>query len=176
MRLMTQYDLDADGTLSKDEWQAMAGKPHAIDIDADGTIRLEELTRHVADYGLRRHYRAAAGQPEEAEPVSAESFTVFQPISPAVEAEASADGDGAPMDIEGAVDELLSAKSPWPRKYYKSRAELQGLPPWFLVLDVDGDAQVTLNEFAPNLSAQRITLFNQLDRNQDFMIEPAECR
>lgn len=62
------------------------------------------------------------------------------------------------------------------RKYHTPSEALRGVPAWFLLLDRDGDGQVSLLEFAPTLSPKALALFGKLDKNGDGFITPDEVR
>ncbi|MBQ9874201.1 MAG: hypothetical protein IJM30_07035 [Thermoguttaceae bacterium] len=53
---------------------------------------------------------------------------------------------------------------------------LKGAPVWFLARDVNGDGQLTLLEFAPNLSARLLALFGRYDADGDQVITAEEAR
>jgi hypothetical protein len=46
----------------------------------------------------------------------------------------------------------------------------QGVPPWFVTRDLDGDGQLTLSEFAPHPTQADIEEFNRYDSNHDGVI------
>jgi hypothetical protein len=46
----------------------------------------------------------------------------------------------------------------------------QGVPPWFVTRDLDGDGQLTLSEFAPHPTQADIEEFNRYDTNHDGVI------
>ena len=50
----------------------------------------------------------------------------------------------------------------------------QGVPPWFIARDLDGDGQLTLSEFAPNASQADIEEFSRYDINHDGVITAEE--
>jgi len=201
IRLMDHHDQDKDGALSREEWASMSGTPQVIDLDADGTITLSELTYHVADYGLNYEARILAryaalrsggGATDSA--TDGQALAVFRPVSPpsiavlggASPSSESAEGDPDASDAEStgyseiavseAVDQLLDSRDPWSRKYNLPPEQLQGLPAWFLMKDVDGDGQVTMLEFSPNVRMNELAQFGALDRNRDNLLTSDECR
>jgi Ca2+-binding EF-hand superfamily protein len=50
-----------------------------------------------------------------------------------------------------------------------------GLPEWFRRLDMDGDGQVTMAEFAREWNPEKMAEFDRLDLNHDGIITAAEC-
>lgn len=100
------------------------------------------------------------------------------------DAEASEDGEKAEKPKELSDEELddfsyeivLGGKSASARRYYVPLSEFRGLPSWFFSLDRDGDGQLSLVEFAPNLAAARLAQFSRLDKNGDGFISIEEMR
>jgi len=73
-------------------------------------------------------------------------------------------------------DAVLVKKSRIPRKYTVSRTSLpSGLPSWFILRDADGDAQLSLAEYAQDASETSIREFTRYDRNGDGVVTPQEC-
>lgn len=62
------------------------------------------------------------------------------------------------------------------REYAASAAELQGVPRWFLLRDVNGDGQLSLREFAPTLSLDSTAFFGRLDVDRDGLVTPDEVK
>ena len=62
------------------------------------------------------------------------------------------------------------------REYAPAPADMLGVPVWFIARDVNGDGQLTLREFAPNLSPSAIAQFGKLDANADGFITSAEIK
>ena len=50
----------------------------------------------------------------------------------------------------------------------------QGVPPWFIARDLDGDGQLTLSEFAPHATQADIEEFSRYDTNHDGVITVEE--
>ena len=50
----------------------------------------------------------------------------------------------------------------------------QGVPPWFIARDLDGDGQLTLSESAPHRTQADIDEFNRYDTNHDGVITADE--
>ena len=53
---------------------------------------------------------------------------------------------------------------------------MMDVPIWFLARDVNGDGQLTLLEFSPNLSPATIAQFGKLDSDADGLITADEVR
>lgn len=154
-RVVRQYDVNADGQLSAEEWKAMRGDPAAADLNRDGQITVAEFAQHVADFGAGRAIRlsiSAGGALAQAEPAG----------EPAAEPSAQPGSEPAPPAID-------------PRRRLKYfAASPAGVPGWFIERDADGDSQLTLAEFSPKLLKNEITDFNRLDLNHDGLLTPQE--
>jgi len=78
--------------------------------------------------------------------------------------------------IPAALDAPPTREPRIPRKDTVSRNRLpKGLPSWFVLRDTDGDAQLTLQEYAPDSSAPDIKEFSRYDGNGDGVLTPQEC-
>lgn len=143
--IVRRYDQNGDGTVSADEWARMQGQPAAIDRDGDGRLTVAEFIEHIQRYSRQRSLRLLpAGRP-------AKEAAAEEP-SPAV----------------------VPAAAPW-RRFFVPRE--QGTPEvqaWFDDNDVDGDGQVTMSEFAPQISEIEAARFAEIDANGDGVIVPAE--
>ncbi len=62
------------------------------------------------------------------------------------------------------------------REYAAPPQELRGVPVWFLARDKNGDGQLTLLEFAPQLSQRLLALFGRYDADGDQLITAEEAR
>ncbi len=62
------------------------------------------------------------------------------------------------------------------REYAVSPIVVRGTPAWFLARDKNGDGQLTILEFTPDLTAQGLALFGKYDRDGDQMITAEEAR
>ena len=51
----------------------------------------------------------------------------------------------------------------------------QGLPSWFLQLDMDGDGQIKMVEFSRDWTDETAAQFDRYDLNHDGFITPEEC-
>ena len=82
--------------------------------------------------------------------------------------------DGATR-IPAASDAPLGTETRSPSEFFVPRDRLpKGLPSWFLIRDADGDGQVTLAEYAPDVSASSIREFARYDGNGDGVLTPQE--
>ena len=78
-------------------------------------------------------------------------------------------------------DELLGAlltdmDESMTRRVRGALLKRQGAPVWFLARDKNGDGQLTILEFAPNLSQKSLALFGRYDANKDDIITADEAR
>lgn len=75
-------------------------------------------------------------------------------------------------------EEIIAAEQQIPaeRRYHTHTEELAGVPAWFLLRDKNGDGQISIVEFAPQLSAAALALFGQLDQNGNGLISPQETK
>jgi hypothetical protein len=75
----------------------------------------------------------------------------------------------------------MSGKSPQRakggrQKFTVPRSRLpKGLPSWFIIRDADGDAQLTLAEYAPDGSQLALHEFTRYDANGDGVVTAQEC-
>ncbi|MCL2711601.1 MAG: EF-hand domain-containing protein [Planctomycetaceae bacterium] len=192
MSVMERYDANGDGVLQRDEWEMMPGTPRAMDRDGDGQISLDELVWYFAYFGqgrtihrtvlpdLRDPYRFDRANTQVFRPLLPP--TVPTPPSTAVQDEEEDAMEVLMKEHDQAVDEevylkllderLVSASRP----YHVFPEHLKGVPAWFLILDKNGDGQISLAEFAPTPTLARLRLFRQLDKNGNSFIEPHEAR
>ncbi len=171
--LLSKYDADSDGRLSKDEWTKMRGDPQQIDRNGDEIVALEELIQHVVQHGARRKIRLMTPLAPSDEPLP----PLLNPTTAARPADAASAPDGQP-NPEGSPPADVPASGTDPRrsmKFYMPAARLpQGLPPWFLDRDADGDGQLTMAEFAPQATASQIGEFARYDLDADGLLTAQE--
>ncbi len=176
-RLIEKYDADGSGQLEPDEWQKMDGNPRLADLDRDGKITVDEFVQRVVRYGRLRKIRLMP------------SLSVVQSMLPPLlnpapdsegpePAEAGAPGAKArPTPPKSASAAAPSAKVAGRRnlKFFVPGDRLpKGLSPAFLSRDADGDAQLTVAEFAVSGTRSEYDQFARYDANGDGVITPQE--
>lgn len=78
---------------------------------------------------------------------------------------------------EETLDALLTDMNETSVREYAAPAQaLKGAPLWFLARDLNGDGQLSILEFTPNLSQQHLALFGRYDSNDDHLITVEEAR
>jgi hypothetical protein len=179
--LVQKNDRNGDGTLDEDEWSPLGSDFRTVDLDRDGTVSAPEIAQRIARYGFRRKIRLVA-------PISGGKIVLPTLLNPATEADAA----GSDVPATGAQKvESLDTSASVPKgspgrgsgrsvrrdtKFYVPRTRLpQGLPPWFSARDADGDAQLTMAEFAPKASQSQLDEFALYDRNRDGVITAEEA-
>ena len=192
--VMERYDLNGDGILQREEWMRMPGIPRSMDINGDGLITREELTWHLVIYGNNRTiHRTVAVDLREQYRFDPENMRVFRPIVQRVTEQPASSGEAASPVVENGVDLIISANEeivdddvymrllndrllPAARPYHALPAQLQGVPTWFILLDRNGDGQISMQEFDPTFNPRSIARFRMLDTNNNGFIEPDEAR
>ncbi len=176
-RWLARSDADGDGKLTTKEWPPSAGSPGAVDANQDGQVTVDELARHIADFGRHRKIRLMPSSVGGLVPLP----SLLPPgMAGANESAAPGEEGRSPSpDDEPAetTDEATSdsQKRPGDRKYFVSPSRLPpGLPDWFLKRDADGDGQLTLAEYSESGSASADKEFAGYDRNRDGLITPRE--
>jgi Ca2+-binding EF-hand superfamily protein len=193
MTMMQRYDTNGDGILQREEWEKMPGTPQAIDLDGDQQITLDELIRYLTRYGqgrtIHRNVPIDLSEPYRFDPAN---LQVFRPVLPRADVP-SFSSAGAHEASDNAMEELMQANEqpiddeiyqrllierqiPAERPYHVLPENLRGVPVWFIMLDRNGDGQVSLAEFAPTLAPAAVELFKRLDKNGNGFIEPDEVR
>lgn len=177
-RVVDQHDANGDGQLDQSELTSMEGDPRLVDANRDGAVTAAEFAEYVARYGYRRRIRLMPAVPEESD----RSKPLLSPTAtPSLRERAglarSGIGASEPNGRTPTASDTPSVKKQrTPRKYTVSRDSLpQGLPSWFLLRDADGDAQLTLAEYARDGSETSIKEFTRYDANDDGVVTPEEC-
>jgi hypothetical protein len=177
-RLVEKYDASGDGKLDQSEWSQMQGNPRTADLDRDGFVTAAELADRIARYGRRRKIRLMPS-------LSGGRVVLPSLLNPTIGPNA-AEAAGRPKPGSGA--ERPSEKAPPSpgskagrgarrgTKFFVPRSQLpRGLPSWFVLRDADGDAQLTMAEFAPKPTQAQFDEFARYDRNRDGLVTAQEC-
>ena len=143
--LMRQYDKNKNGVLEKEEWRRMRGTPEKADRDGNGVITQDELTDRLVNYTK-----------EKEETRSARSSTRRKRYVSNYGKKTSA-GNGKSYRFTTNIERLP-----------------KGLPDWFSRNDRDSDGQIAMHEFSTSWSEIKVREFNELDRNGDGVLTPAE--
>jgi len=177
-RLVRQYDRNRDGRLDEAEWRQMQGNPRVADSDRDGVITVTELANRVARYGVRRKIRLMPS-------LSGGRIVLPSLLSPTTGPDSTSVADRTAPPKDGgrsAAGNESAAGSPSGRgvgrqaRYFVPRTRLpQGLPAWFSLRDADGDAQLTMAEFAPKATQSELDDFARYDWNGDGVVTAQEC-
>ncbi len=177
-RLLAQYDGDGNGQLDPLEWKAMRGDPAAVDLDGDGLISRWEMISHVAAYGRHRRIRLTGSMVEAAAELPPllvpTSVSPEEPAKPQPGTEAAGEAEVADGEATPAEPPAMPASRAG-MKFYVPPSRLKGLPSWFLARDTDGDGQVTMAEYAPQATNERLQEFDRLDLNHDGVVTAKEC-
>jgi len=171
---MQKYDTDGNAVLEAAELATAPETLHRADRDRDGQVAVEELAQYLAIYARTK----SLVRNPKAEPDVAELPPLFHPSTPAGTARRRAwrDTDQDASDGESLPTRAVTPTSPLgPRRFYVPLSQLpQGLPEWFLPRDADGDAQLSLSEFAPTGAPASAAEFNRYDLNRDGLLTPQE--
>jgi hypothetical protein len=173
--IVDRYDSNGDAQLVQEEWSRMSGSPQEADLNADGVITVEEFARRTAEYSSGRKIRLVPL-------LSAESIRLPPLLGPSLGGRSTAAAAKVAQGASRAVPETESkvgrdgeAATGKPnsayRRYNVPKSKLpKGLPDWFFARDTDGDAQLTLSEFAPQATPSAIREFTRYDRNRDGVV------
>jgi Ca2+-binding EF-hand superfamily protein len=179
-RIIDTHDANGDGQLQREEWGSMHGDPLQIDANRDDVITGEEYVRYVHRYGARRSIHLVSPEPPPQEP----DPQLLQPTSVAAKGgrkKKPAAVNGPPGDDQAA--ENANATASRTRKIQRRRDSKffvpserlpSELPSWFHTQDRNGDGQITMAEYAPELSASTVAIFRRYDRNGDGIITSDE--
>lgn len=177
-RVVDQHDANGDGRLDEDEVGGMEGSSRLADADRDGAVTVAEFAEYVSRYGYRRRIRlmpALSEEKDRSKPLL--SPTVTPRPREMIGLSRGGVEPGEPNDRPATASDKPSVKKQRiPRRYTVSRDQLpQGLPSWFLLRDANGDAQLTLAEYARDGSETSIKEFTRYDANGDGVVTPEEC-
>jgi hypothetical protein len=174
--MMKRYDKNGDGILDKSEWSQMSGDPEKYDRNHDGKITLDELIDGLKNWNRPDNSGSAAKPADATAGASAGSnHSTTNTSAPASDSTAGANASG-PGGHRGGFGSGRNNSSANSGPHYRSPKERlpEGLPDWFLSADADGDGQVSLHEFAPTLTEEKIAEFSKYDLNGDGFITPGE--
>ena len=194
MTVIQRYDTNGDNILQQEEWEKMSGTPRAIDRDGDGQITQDELVWFLAIRGqgntIHRTVVVDLSEPYRFNPAD---MRMFRPVwhgegTPAVSRATTQESttedtteemlrtNEQPIDDDVYQRLLEEHQIPVSRPFHVLPENLRGVPKWFILLDRDGDGQISLVEFASPLTLARLRLFQRLDKNNDGLIVPNEVR
>ncbi|OHB79232.1 MAG: hypothetical protein A2V98_06010 [Planctomycetes bacterium RBG_16_64_12] len=167
-----RYDSNRDGSLDEAEWQriwkslGLAGSEAGIAVD--------ELARRVTTLGRgkpialnRSHLQGRLATPSFLNPTigpgAADATERPKPSREEATGERGQEPPAGPAARRGT-------------KFFVPTTQLpQGLPSWFVLRDADGDAQLTMVEFAPKATQSQLDEFAGYDHNGDGVITAKEC-
>jgi len=191
--VIQRYDTNDDRILQQEEWEKMPGTPQAIDLDGDQQITQDELVWYLTHYGygrtIHRTIRVDLSEPYQFDPAN---LRLFRPVwqwagAPSAshtgvqessndEMEKIMKANEQPIDDDVYQRMLEERQIPAARPYHVLPETLRGVPAWFVMLDKNGDGQISLVEYVPTLVPATVRLFKRLDKNDDGFIEPNEAR
>jgi Ca2+-binding EF-hand superfamily protein len=190
--IIKRYDTDGDGILQREEWEKMPGTPQAIDLDGDGQITKDELIWYMTQYGQSRTiHRTMFVDLSEPYKFDSANMRIFVPVWPRAGAppvagtttqessndalEKMIDENDKPVDEDAYQKMLEERQIPASRPYHVLPESLRGVPKWFILLDKNGDGQISMAEFLERYP-RAVELFKRLDKNGDGYISPDEAR
>ena len=163
---MLKYDQNRNGSLDETEWSKMQGNPRLVDANADNIITTRELIARVLSYGNSRRRSSNQDSTGELDKLQATPEAVG---TVATRATTIQDSDDDTADPNAELNRRRRLK------FYVPRARIPtGIPLWFLGRDQDGDAQLTLSEFAPSASRSALAEFERHDLNRDGILTAKE--
>ncbi|QDU80868.1 EF hand [Polystyrenella longa] len=167
-RVLKKYDLDRSTSLEPAEYQQLSDAESLKQADVDGNqkITLQELAQYMANYGEHRRIRLLSpysGEKQADEP------------NRATNSEAALNPDDQPEPEKSAEEKEQTRRRSLKYAVKPSRLP-EGLPNWFLGLDRNGDAQLSISEFAPSAGQLKVDEFRKLDLNSDGLVTPEEYK
>jgi hypothetical protein len=162
-KLLKQLDRNRNGVLEPAEWPISLGSFASADANADGHLSEAELFQAIWARGRNRRLRPA---PEGEEPAAAAPGAVPS-VSP---------DPARPAAVGNPQSDAAKTGERGGKQFYVGDFRLpQGLPPWFVERDKDGDGQLTLSEFSAGDSAGIPGGFEAYDVNHDGILTAEEC-
>ncbi len=144
----------------------MQGTPQQADFNADGSIAVDELVRHVAEFARQRSIRFVA-------PPWLGAGATAPLLNPVTAADASTQPPSAAGHPR--QENPNAAEDSRRRKFHVSPNRLPpGLPDWFLQRDANGDGQLSSAEYASEGTGSQRAQFARLDANGDDLLTPKE--
>ncbi|MFV1966638.1 MAG: hypothetical protein ACC628_14535 [Pirellulaceae bacterium] len=179
-RVIEAHDANGDGQLQQEEWSTLNGEPAHVDTNRDGVITSDEFVRYVHLFGARRRIRLVSPEPTLEEPVP----PLLQPTSSGPEGNAARKKE-TPDEVTGDSPQARDGSLVQPRtrqvkrrrdsKFFVPEDRLpSGLPTWFHTQDRDGDGQITMAEYSPEVTAATVAIFRRYDTNGDGVITSGE--
>lgn len=150
--LISKYDQDKDGNLSKDEMSEMKQRPVNGDLDGNGLISAGELTEAIANGNMNTEPGRGSG--ENSKP-SGSSGSSRSPTR-----SENSDSNESPRSEAGSRNSTSRSSSTFS----------------FNASDKNGDGQVQMHEFATDWTDEKLDQFREYDRNRDGVITNAEYR
>ena len=172
--LMSRYDKNSDGVLSKEE-SSSSRMLSGADLNQDGKITKDELSKAIASrFGGgggsdgRGSWGRGGGDGRGGDRNGRDRGSFFgRRESSGSSSSASTASNGGSSTIE---NDRMSYR-------FKTAIERlpEGLPPWFSQNDGDADGQVVMAEFSTSWSGQTLADFRQFDLNLDGIVTADEC-
>jgi len=167
-RLLLRLDRDRNGLLEAGEWPPALGSFAAADTNADGHVSAAELAQWIWNRG-RSHRLRPPPQPDETAPDGAAPGVGNGPRDRETPIPRGSSGAGN-ASPGGSAPDLRQGK-----RFYVADPRLpQGLPPWFIERDADGDGQLTLSEFSSGDVSGIPGGFESYDLNHDGILTAEE--
>lgn len=145
--MIRQNDRNHNGKLERNEWGGLRGDPRQTDRNHDGVITREEMERQLSSY------RRGGGS--------------------------GGDSRSSHGDSRASRSSRSDSDNSDRRKSYRLSSPTERLPdgllPWFVQRDSNGDGQVAMAEFYSSWTNARALEFTQFDLNGDGVITPKEC-
>lgn len=162
---MRRYDSNKDGMLDAEELKRgrWSDDPLQYDRNRDGKLNKAEL---AVRYAQRRVAEQAAQQNEQGQRGDSRSGR-------GGDSRGWNRSDNQPQETKEPVSRFGDAKSY--RSSVAAGSKTSGLPDFFARSDVNGDGQVTMNEFSSSWNAETLAEFQKWDLNGDGVILPGEC-
>ena len=147
--IIQKHDKNADGKLDREEWpvQGKWGTFNEANRSGGTSVGLPDLVVHLTDLYRRQQLTLEMSDSSSATGTS----------------DSATSGSAKPVPRKSG--RFLTPKERLPK----------GLPDWFVQKDADGDGQITMAEFASDLTPAAAAEFARYDLNRDGIITAAEC-